>query len=290
MIEIHDDLMRTIRLPRPARRIVSLVPSLTETLFTLGAGERVVGVTDFCIHPEAEVRTKGKIGGPKNFRLDSVLALEPDLVVANAEENRRDHIEELERRSTPVFVTFPKDVEGCLKMIGDLARLTSTEPAAEPISSAIRASRAHARSLAGSATVRVLCPVWKDPYMTVNRDTFVDSVLRTCGGRNIFADLEERYPVFTLEEAARRVPEVVLLPTEPYHFSESDKREFEARMPGAPAIRNQRCHIVEGELLSWYGPRLARALIEIARILHPGAAGAAGRGRESRLPPDPGVT
>jgi ABC-type Fe3+-hydroxamate transport system substrate-binding protein len=269
MIELQDDLLRTIRLPSSPQRIVSLVPSITETLFELGAGNRIVGVTDYCIHPAEEVRSKARIGGPKNFRFDAVLALKPELVIANAEENRKPHIEKLEGTGLPVFVTFPKDVEGCLKMIGDMAGLTNSERAAAPILAAIRKAAACARDRACGTKIRVLCPVWKDPYMTINRETFVDSVLRACGGRNVFSDLEERYPVFTLEEAARLLPEVILLPTEPYHFSEKDQREFEAAMSRVPAIRNRRIHIVEGELLSWYGPRLARALIEISKLLHP---------------------
>jgi ABC-type Fe3+-hydroxamate transport system substrate-binding protein len=108
--------------------------------------------------------------------------------------------------------------------------------------------------------------------MTVSRDTFVDSVIRACGGSNIFADSAGRYPQFTLEEAARKKPEVVLLPTEPYHFSGADLPEFERMGEAIPAVRDRRIHIVEGELLSWYGPRLPRALAEVSRLLHPGGA------------------
>ncbi len=269
MIERSDDLGRTIRFESPARRIVCLVPSITETLFALDAGDRIAGITDYCIHPEAKVRTKPKIGGTKNFFVDRILALEPDLVIANAEENRKHQVDKLEQAGLSVFVTFPKTVDGCLKMISDMAALTGSEKAAQPILAAITAARAGARLHTDGPPTPVLCPIWKNPYMTINRDTFVDAVIRECGGRNIFEAEVDRYPQFTIEEAGRRRPEVVILPTEPYHFTTDDKADFTAMGSNVPAVRGRRIHIVEGELLSWYGPRLARALIEIGRLLHP---------------------
>jgi ABC-type Fe3+-hydroxamate transport system substrate-binding protein len=267
MIELMDDLSRTIRLEASASRIVCLVPSITETLFALGADERVVGITDYCIHPEAGVGSKTKIGGTKNFLVNKVIKLEPDLVIANAEENRKHQVDELEQAGLNVFVTFPKTVDGCLKMIADVAALTGTECAGHLILASIEKARADALSSPTDPRPRVLCPIWKDPYMTINRDTFVSDVIWTCGGQNIFDDEMDRYPQFALEEAARRRPDVVILPTEPYHFAEGDKEAFAAMSSQVPAVRNRRFHIVEGELLSWYGPRLARALTDIPELL-----------------------
>jgi ABC-type Fe3+-hydroxamate transport system substrate-binding protein len=267
MIKLTDDLSRTIQLQDVPRRIVCLVPSITETLFALGAGARIAAITDYCIHPETEVRSKTKIGGTKNFHAGRILELMPDLVIANAEENRKHQVEKLEEAGLNVFVTFPKSVDGCMKMIADMGVLTGTESAANRILDSIARARAEALAQAGAPPPGVLCPIWKNPYMTVNHDTFVDSVIRSCGGRNIFADCGERYPQFMLEEAARRNPEVVLLPTEPYHFGESDVPEFERMGKTVPAIRDRRVHIVEGELLSWYGPRLARALVVVSQLL-----------------------
>ena len=120
-----------------------------------------------------------------------------------------------------------------------------------------------ARAHPAQSRSRVLCPIWKAPYMTVNRDTFVDSVILESGGENVFAGHAERYPVFTLAEAAERRPDLIILPTEPYHFTDSDKEDFRALGAGVPAVRDGRIHIVEGELLSWYGPRLPRALLTL---------------------------
>jgi len=269
MIELIDDLSRTIRFKNHPKRIVCLVPSITETLFALGAGARIAAITDYCIHPEAEVCTKTRIGGTKNFHVDRILGLKPDLVIANAEENRKHQVEKLEEAGLHVFVTFPRNIDGCMKMIADMGVLTGTESAARRILDSIAQARTEALVQASEPPLRVLCPIWKDPYMTVNHDTFVDSVIRNCGGQNIFADSAERYPQFMLEEAARRNPEVVLLPTEPYHFSESDVPEFEKMWSTVPSIRDRRVHIVEGELLSWYGPRLARAFVVVSQLLRP---------------------
>ena len=269
MIERIDDLLREVRISQPARRIVCLVPSITETLFALGAGERLVGITDYCIHPENQVRSKAKVGGTKNFLVNKVIELDPDLVIANAEENRKHQVDKLEEAGLSVFVTFPKSIDGCLKMIADMASLTGTERAARMILSSIEEARTDALRRGSDQPCRVLCPIWKNPYMTINQDTFVNSVIRNSGGRNIFEDSADRYPEFSLSEAAARRPDVILLPTEPYHFGEADTADFHEMGTGIPAIHNRRIHIVEGELLSWYGPRSARALQVISSLLHP---------------------
>lgn len=266
MIERMDDLGRTLRLEGSPQRIVCLVPSITETLFAVGAGKRIAGITDYCIHPREGVAGKERVGGTKNILVERIISLQPDLVIANVEENRKHQIEALERAGLRVFVTFPKTVAGCLKMIRDVAILAEAEPAAEPILASIEAERFLARALPKERTCRVLCPIWKNPYMSINQDTFVDSIIRESGGINIFAESAERYPRFTLEDALGRQPDVIILPTEPYHFTHDDIEDFQESGANTPAVRNRRIHIVEGELVSWYGPRVARALRELSAL------------------------
>jgi ABC-type Fe3+-hydroxamate transport system substrate-binding protein len=268
MIERMDDLNRWIRLAGPAKHVVSLVPSITETLFAFGAGQSVAGITDYCIHPAEGTAAKRRVGGTKNVRVEEIISLRPDLVIANAEENRKHQVEELEKAGIPVFVTFPRTIAGCLKMMRDVAILTGTEPAAEPAVSSIEAERFLLRSRPKAAACRVLCPIWKGPYMSINRDTFVDSIIRESGGENVFACHAERYPKFILEDVARLQPDVVILPTEPYRFAERDFEDFEKIGAAVPAVREGRIHIVEGELLSWYGPRVARALRELSALFN----------------------
>lgn len=267
MIQRTDDLGRVVELDRPAERIVSLVPSITETLFALGAGAQVVGVTVYCVHPEEQVRTRTRVGGTKNIAVQTILELAPDLVIANVEENRRQQIAALEQAGLRVFVTFPRTVDGCIKMIADVAALAGAGQQGEVLIGAVEQARAEVRAAARAVPARVLCPIWKNPYMTINRDTYVDSVIRTCGGENVFAEKAERYPRFTLQEVVEKKPEVVLLPTEPYCFTPADRADFAALGADVPAARDGRIHIVEGELLSWYGARLPRALREISALL-----------------------
>ncbi len=264
MLRVTDDLGRVIGLAGPAQRIVSLVPSITETLFALGAGDRVAGVTDYCIHPAEAVGGKARVGGTKTLRIETILSLHPDLVIANAEENRKHQVRKLEDAGLDVFVNFTRTVEGCLKMIADVASLTETEDAALEISASIRASLDEAKARAPEPPPRVLCPIWKNPYMSISRDTFVHSILRSAGGENVFEEHPERYPKFTLDDVVLKQPEIIILPTELYRFTEEDKADFETLVEKVPAVNH--IHIVEGELLSWYGPRVARALRELSAL------------------------
>ncbi len=267
-MQIPDDLGRTIELDGPAQRIVSLVPSITETLFALGTGDRLVGVTKYCIHPADGVRDKVKVGGTKTLHIEMIISLKPDLVIANAEENRKHQVKKIEEAGLAVFVNFTKTVQGCLKLIRDLGILTGSERTAGAIILSIQEAVKEAEARHLQPAPRVLCPIWKNPYMSINKDTFVDSVLSAAGGRNVFADHPERYPKFVLEGLLRKQPEIIILPTEPYHFVQADKTDFEALGLEVPAVRNKQIYIVEGELLSWYGPRVARALKELSSLLH----------------------
>lgn len=266
------------------QRIVSLVPSLTEALFAFGAGDRVVGVTDFCIHPQASVASKTRIGGTKNPRVDRILALAPDLVIANVEENRKVDVDALEARGVPVFVTFPRTVRAAIDELRDLALLVgAAEPASvvEPIEAALaRLGRPRHRP-------RVFIPIWRDPWMTANADTYIGDLIETCGGANVFgarerrfplaADLagapsrapepmqDTRYPRVSLAEVAAAQPEIILLPDEPYRFTQPDADELHA----TPGLEQARIHLIDGTLVSWYGVRMARALATLPRILGP---------------------
>jgi ABC-type Fe3+-hydroxamate transport system substrate-binding protein len=256
-----------VTLPAPPRRVVSLVPSITELLFTLGLGDSVVGCTVFCTEPPAGVASKTRIGGEKNPKLDLIKALEPDLVVANIEENVREHIDTLRGWGVPVYVTYPRTVVEGIQLIRDLGRVAGAAERAAGIAGALESQLADTRARqAGRPRVRVFCPIWRRPYMTINRDTYIDDVLATCGGDNVFAGLPRRYPEVTPADVARARPDVILLPDEPFHFRRAHMADFAAH-PDIPALRDGRVHLVDGKLLSWYGPRLAQALAELPPLL-----------------------
>ncbi len=260
---VRDALGRALELPGPPKRIVSLVPSLTEALFAFGAGQRVVGVTHFCLEPRDGVRPLPKVGGTKTVDVDRVLSLSPDLVIASAEENRPEHVEAIAEAGVSVYVTLPTTVPGALHLLSELARLLDVEEQARPLLAASENALAETRALAGGRPrPRVFCPIWRDPWMTIGPGTYMHDLIATCGGDNVFADAGERYPAVELEEAARRRPEVVLLPSEPYRFRQRHLSDLQAA-----GLGDARVHFVDGRLLCWYGPRIPEALTTVRRLL-----------------------
>lgn len=251
-------------IPDVPRRIVSLVPSHTETLFALGLGERVVGVTDYCVHPADRVSGVPKVGGTKNPSLERIRSLEPDLVLANREENRRRDVERLEASGLPVFVSYARSVREGADDIGLLGRIGDRESEAEQILSGIEAAWQRARERVREPRPGVAALIWKHPFMAVGPDTFAHDLICEAGGRNVFGDADKRYPRVHEVELEAAAPDVVLLPTEPYAFGPRDRDELLAF--DLPAAHERRVHVIEGELLSWYGPRIARALDELSRL------------------------
>jgi ABC-type Fe3+-hydroxamate transport system substrate-binding protein len=261
----------------PARpvRIVSLVPSITEILFALGLEGRIAGVTIFCSEPRREVARTPKVGREKDPDLARIRALAPDLVLANMEENRREVVETLRAEGVPVWVTFPRTLAEGIALVRELGALTATPDAAEALARPLDAARASVVArVADGPRARVFCPIWRGPYMTVNRDTYVHDVLRTCGGDNVFAAADTRYPTVTLDDVRRAAPDVILLPDEPYRFRGVHLADF-APLADVPAVRSGRVHLVDGKLLSWYGPRIAESLERLPPLLG-GAAPASG--------------
>ncbi len=253
---------------QPPARIVSLVPSLTEALFELGLGGRVVGVTDWCVHPAGGVAALPKLGGTKDANVEAILALAPDLVIANHEENTRRVVERLRAAGLPVWLTYPRTVRDGVTLLRELAGLGAAPAAIASVVVPVEAAVARAEAASIERPTRVFCPIWRDPWMAVGRDTYIHSMLELCGGANVFADRgERRYPIVTLEDIEAAAPEVILLPDEPYAFGPNDAREL-ARLD-VPAARNSRIHCVDGTWVSWYGARIRPALAALRSLLQP---------------------
>jgi ABC-type Fe3+-hydroxamate transport system substrate-binding protein len=260
-IDVVDAAGRRVCLPVFPSRIISLVPSITETLFVLGLGERLVGVTRYCTEPSAGVAQKPKVGGQKDPDLKTIQSLRPDLIVANVEENRREDIDALAAMGIAVYTTYPRTVEQGVAMILDLGRVTRTEEKAGAIARSLEdVYREISREATRQGPVRIFCPIWRRPYMSINRDTYIHDVLRTCGGENIFAGKSERYPQISLAEVADLKPEVILLPDEPYRFLPRHLEDFKPFEDVIPALMTGRVHFIDGKLLSWYGPRIGESL------------------------------
>jgi ABC-type Fe3+-hydroxamate transport system substrate-binding protein len=260
-----------VDLARPPRRIVSLVPSITETLCGLGLADALVGITVYCVEPREVVSTKTRIGGEKNPDLEQIRRLQPDLVIANIEENLRDHVETLRSWSIPVWVTYPRTVAEGIRLIADLGSVTGTDARASAMLSEIEPLYERVvNTVARRPPVAVFYPIWRGPYMTINRDTYIHDMLRVCGGRNVFADRSERYPAVTLDEVAAQRPAVILLPDEPFRFRRAHLADF-AGYADVPAVREGRIHLVDGKPFSWHGPRIADALRRLPGLIDPAA-------------------
>jgi len=267
-MQIHDALGREHSFSAPPSRIVSLVPSLTETLFALGVGASLVGVTDFCVHPAGGVALLPRVGGTKNPNLKAIHSLAPDLVLANKEENRRRDVEALEAAGVPVFVTYARGVREAVDEIRVLGRILASEPRASSLALSVEDALAELAKSSGGRRISTIALIWRDPFMVVGGDTFAHDLLVCCGAENPFAAAGmRRYPRVERRELEAAEPEVILLPTEPYAFALRDRDELLTL--DCPAARNGRVHIVEGELLSWYGPRMPRALATFAALLRP---------------------
>ncbi|WP_091349599.1 helical backbone metal receptor [Micromonospora rhizosphaerae] len=236
-------------------RVVSLVPSLTEAV-ALTRPEVLVGATDWCTHPEG--LDVARVGGSKYPDLDGVLALRPDLVLLNQEENRREDAEALVAAGVPVRVTFPRTVPEALTELGEL--VTALGATTEP-DWLVAARRAWAALAEPTTSRRAVVPVWRRPWVVLGGETFAGDVLRRLGVANLYADHAERYPRPDLDELRGRGPELVVLPDEPYRFTADDGPEV---FPGVP------CALVSGRHLTWYGPCLAEApAVLAAQLAHP---------------------
>jgi ABC-type Fe3+-hydroxamate transport system substrate-binding protein len=238
-------------------RIVSLCPSLTELAFDLGRGGDLVGVTEYCVHPAEGVRAIEKVGGTKTPDVGRIVALAPDIVLLNEEENRAEDASALEAAGVRCLTTFPKDVAGTADMVRTIGGALDRREAAEAIARDIEARAARVRGTAcGEREVSFAYLIWRKPWMSVNADTFAHALLAQAGGRNVFADRKDRYPTVTTDELERASPELVLLCTEPFPFEAKHVEEL-ALLTGLP---KDRFAIADGELLSWHGSRTPKGI------------------------------
>ncbi len=249
-----------ITLDRPPRRIVSLIPSTTETLCRLGLADALVGITAYCREPREALAGKTRIGGEKDPDLARIRDLSPDLVIANVEENRAADVEALRGWGIPVWVTYPRTVAEGIRMVRELGDITGATARASALADALDRLLADVRvATARRPPVSVFYAIWREPYMTIGADTYIHDMLATCGGANVFADRPERYPAVSLDEVAARGPRVILLPDEPFRFRRAHLADF-TPYGDIPAVRDRRLHLVDGKPFSWHGPRIADAL------------------------------
>ncbi len=245
--EFTDQLGRAVRINLPPQRIISLVPSQTELLFDLGLADKIVGITKFCIHPQEWSKTKTKIGGTKNFRLDEIKKLQPDLIIGNKEENYEESILELEK-TYPVWMSDVSSFEQALEMIQSLGEITTCEKQAQEIIQSVVVSF---DKLKRNPLASVLYLIWKSPWIAVGRNTFIDNMLSKIGLENSIQ--LNRYPELSEDQIQRLHPDIVMLSSEPYPFKDRHLVELQKLLP------DSKIKLVDGEFFSWYGSRMIQA-------------------------------
>lgn len=269
--EAVDMTGRRVAVREPPRRVVSLAPSLTEIAFAVGAGDRLVGVTDYCDFP-SEAREKPRIGGIYTPNLEAILNLRPDLVLATTEGNREEHVRALGRLGLPVYVVRPVDFAGVLESIARVGGLLGHDAAARALVERMRGEAgAIARAVASARRPRVLYVLWGNPLIVPGRETLVTELVRRAGGDSVTGDEPLAYPRFSLEEALARRPEVVVLALHGDVAVDARLREWPS-LTVLPAVREGRVHAIEDDLLHRPGPRVIDGLRALARLLHPGVA------------------
>ncbi|MGK2861988.1 MAG: ABC transporter substrate-binding protein [Chitinophagaceae bacterium] len=255
-----DQTGKTIFLPSPPLRIISLVPSQTELLFDLGLQNQIAAITRFCVHPKEFYHLKPRVGGTKKLNLDSIHQLQPDLIIANKEENVREQGEECAIHY-PVWVSDVKNLTDAYEMISQIGSITDKVVEASQMISTIKASfmqfsvQLHAVKKMNSCYL-----IWNNPYMTIGGDTFIHSMLEIAGFENAFKK-ESRYPEITIREMNEKNLEMLLLSSEPFPFNEKHKDELQVMLPQTKII------LVDGEMFSWYGSRLVKSAAYFEKLL-----------------------
>ncbi len=258
MVTLSDQMNRTVEVPSPPKRIVSLVPSQTELLYDLGLDAEVVGQTLFCIHPAAQHQSKPRVGGTKNFKIDQIKELNPDLIIGNKEENDRKGIEQLEQLF-PVWMSDIRNLTDALDMIQRVGSLVHKHEEAQRIVAQIRNSFKELHSFTEPKQTAYL--IWRKPWMAAGTGTFIDDMLSRLGLENVFSGMESRYPEISESVLRESQPECILLSSEPYPFQEKHISELQAICPDANIL------LVDGELFSWYGSRLVHSVAYFQNLI-----------------------
>lgn len=248
-----DQMGKEITINFPPKRIVSIVPSQTELLFDLGLDKEIIGLTKFCIHPIEKFAGRIKVGGTKKLNIDLIKDLKPDLIIGNKEENTQSDIEEL-AEYFPVWMSDIFTLEDAMKTINDIGNLVNRSPEADYLNHLISAGFNDLKTLAlqNGIDKKVAYLIWRKPYMLAGRNTFINDVLVSNGMMNVTET--ERYPEITLEKLCVLNPQIILLSSEPYPFKEKHMQEIQEALPNAKIV------LVDGEMFSWYGSRLVKAV------------------------------
>jgi iron complex transport system substrate-binding protein len=266
-VEVTDNLGRKIKIPAKIERVVSLAPSVTENIFAVGAGDKLVGVTTYCNYP-VEAQQKPKIGDTLNPNLETVIAAKPQLVLASTDSQLEVFTRKLEEQNIPVYVTDAKDVEAVLRNLRGIGELLGAKETAEKQIADLQARLAVINSkIQGKNPVKVFVQISPEPLFTVGKASFITDLVKRAGGVSVTADVPDAYPKISKETALAAQPEAIIL-----SFDEgmgAANGEPAAVFKDSPAVKNNRVYKINGEWLARPSPRLVDALKAMAKALHP---------------------
>ncbi len=263
--QVTDDLGRTVNVPEKITRAVSLAPNLTESIFAVGAGDRLVGVTTFCNYPE-EAKSIAKIGDTMNPNIESIIALKPDVVFVSTASQIEAFMKTLEANGIAVYVTNPKDLAGVLKNLYQLGDIFGTNEQAEMLIRNLELKIGELSISMGTQLTkqeRVFVQISKEPLFTIGKDAFLNEIVMSAGGKSVTDDIDATYPKLSKETALALKPDVIIL------SASEDNREPNEVFKNSPAVKNGRIYEINADMVSRPGPRLVDAWEEIARDLHP---------------------
>jgi cobalamin transport system substrate-binding protein len=267
-LTVVDQTGRSVSLPAPPGRIVSLVPSVTEILFAIGARDVLVGVTDFCDYPP-EARRKAHVGDMLNPNLEALIALKPDLVVATRSGNREEIFDQLTRLGIAVSLVDPVSVDDVLRLVAGLGEVTGRRAGAQAVTAEFERRVASVRErVAGRPRPRVLYVLWPEPLIVPGRGSLVSELISLAGAESVTADQGPGYSRMSLEAAVGRAPEVIILARHGAGTGPAVREQWQ-RLESLPAIRSGRLYVADGDLLHRYGPRVVEGLELLARFIHP---------------------
>jgi len=264
-----DALGRKVKIGSFPKRIVSLAPGITETLYALGLDREIVGVTTFCTYPEA-ARLKPRVGGFTNISVEKIVALNPDLVIGTADGNRQETVDKLESLGIPVYVTNPKTLEEILAVVLQVGTITGRERVARRLTADLQKRVAHLSALvAAQKKYRVFFQVGGEPLITVGRDTLHNQLINLAGGVNIAGEEKTLYPRYSVEEVVAQQPEVILFSSMKYAADVTRVWGHWRKWPNIPAVRDNRLIIIDTDLIDRASPRIVDGLEAMVKALHP---------------------
>ena len=264
-----DEMGRRVDIPSPPQRIVSLAPSITETLYYLNLGKRIVGVTEFSNYPD-EARRKPKVGSYINLNIEKIISLKPDLIIAIADGNKKESVDALERLGYSVYAINPRCVKDVFRTIVNIGKITDCVDRANKLIKELKSRINYIESRTrGIERPRVFFQIGINPVVTVGKDTFHNDLIKMAGGLNISGNEKAKYPRYSMEEILLNTPDIIIISSMDRGGGFDRKKREWMKWKSIPAVKNGRIYVIDSDLVDHPSPRIIDGLEELSRLIHP---------------------